>query len=67
MMQFHDENSYIQCLAHIINLIYKAIFKELKASTHKAAKAILNAILALITNKGKVFYKANIQTIIVKL
>jgi hypothetical protein len=43
-MHFHSKDSYIQCLVYIINLIYKAILKELKASTHKEAKAILNTI-----------------------
>jgi hypothetical protein len=44
LMYFHSEDSYIQCLAHVINLICKAILKELKASTHKEAKAILDII-----------------------
>ena len=67
MMQFHGENSYIRCLAHIINLICKAILKELKASTYKEAKAILDAMSASTTDEGKIFRKTNAQTAIVKL
>jgi formate dehydrogenase maturation protein FdhE len=44
LMHFHSEDSYIRYLAYIINLIYKAILKELKASTHKEAKAILDTM-----------------------
>ena len=59
LMHFHGEDSYIRCLAYVINLIYKAILKELKASTHKEAKAILDTIANATTKQGKVFYKSN--------
>jgi hypothetical protein len=39
----------------------------LKASTHKAAKAVLDAMSASTTDEGKVFREADAQTAIVKL
>jgi hypothetical protein len=66
-MNFHSENSYIRCLAHIINLICKAILKELKASTHKEAKAILDAMSNSNTESSKIFREVDAQTAIVKL
>jgi hypothetical protein len=44
LVYFYSKDNYIQYLAHVINLICKIILKELKASTHKEAKVILNAI-----------------------
>jgi hypothetical protein len=59
-MHFHGEDSYIRCLAHVINLIYKAILKELKASTHKEAKAILDTMANATIEQGKVFHESNV-------
>jgi hypothetical protein len=64
LMKFHGEKSYIQCLAHVINLVCKAILKELKASSHKDAKRILDRIAAEKTN---IVPATNTQTTIVKL
>jgi hypothetical protein len=63
-MKFYSEKSYIQCLAHVINLVCKAILKELKASSHKDAKRILNQ---MVVEKTNVVLAANTQTAIVKL
>jgi hypothetical protein len=67
LINFHSENSYICYLAHIINLIYKAILKEVKASTYKEAKAILNAMLNSNIESSKVFHEVDTQTAIIKL
>ena len=64
LMKFYGEKSYIQCLAHVINLVCKAILKELKASSHKDAKRILDRMAAEKTNA---VLAANAQTTIVKL
>jgi dihydrodipicolinate synthase/N-acetylneuraminate lyase len=63
-MYFYGKDSYIQYLAHVINLICKAILKELKASTHKEAKVILNA---MTNTQSKVFCESDAQTAIIKL
>jgi hypothetical protein len=63
-MKFHGEKSYIRCLAHVINLVCKAILKELKASSHKDAKRILDRMAA---EKTDVVPAADAQTAIVKL
>jgi hypothetical protein len=41
-MRFHGRKTFIRCLAHVINLICDDILKELKSSTAKEAKALLD-------------------------
>jgi hypothetical protein len=48
-MRFHGRKSFIRCLAHITNLICDDILKELKSSTGKEAKALLDNL----TRKGQ--------------
>jgi len=43
-MRFQGEASKIDCLAHVDNLIIKAILKELGSSTHKDAVAFLDRV-----------------------
>ena len=43
-MRFQGEASKIDCLAHVDNLIVKAILKELGSSTHKDAIAFLDRV-----------------------
>ena len=43
-MRFQGEASKIDCLAHVNNLIIKAILKELGSSTHKDAVAYLDRV-----------------------
>ena len=40
-MQFKGDQSFIRCLAHILNLIAKAILKALNAGSHKDAKKLI--------------------------
>ena len=40
--QFHGINSFIRCLAHILNLIVKEILRSLKSGTYKEAVKICN-------------------------
>jgi hypothetical protein len=40
-MEFKGDKSFVRCLAHILNLVAKAIFKELKAGSHKEAKKLI--------------------------
>src|SRR5579871_4152651 len=41
LMQFKGEQSFVRCLAHILNLIAKAILKALNAGSHKDAKKLI--------------------------
>ena len=41
-MRFHGRKSFIRCLAHVTNLICDDILKELKSSTAREAKALLD-------------------------
>ena len=43
-MRFQGEASKIDCLAHVDNLIVKAILKSLGSSTHKDACAFLDRV-----------------------
>jgi hypothetical protein len=43
-IRFLGEESLINCLAHIDNLIYKAILKSLGFSTHKGASEFLDQV-----------------------
>jgi len=43
-MRFKGEASKVDCLAHIDNLIVKAILKSLGSSTHKDAIAFLDRV-----------------------
>ena len=43
-MRFQGEGSLIDCLAHINNLVVKAILKDLGSSTHKDATAFLDRV-----------------------
>ena len=63
-MKFHGEKSYIRYLAHVINLVCKAILKELKASSYKDVKRILNQ---MAVKKTDVVPTTNAQTAIIKL
>jgi hypothetical protein len=40
-MQFNGDQSFIRCLAHILNLIAKAILKALNAGSHRDAKKLI--------------------------
>ena len=40
-MEFKGDQSFIRCLAHILNLIAKAILKALNAGSHKDAKKLI--------------------------
>jgi hypothetical protein len=39
-MQFHGKQSYIQCIAHVLNCIVQKILKDLKTGTTKEAKEL---------------------------
>lgn len=41
---FHGTDSYIRCLAHILNLIVKKILRALKAGTFQEARALCDQI-----------------------
>src|SRR6266480_7679487 len=41
LMQFKGDQSFIRCLAHVLNLVAKAILKALKAGSHKDAKKLI--------------------------
>lgn len=41
LMQFKGDKSFVRCLAHILNLIAKAILKALNAGSHKDAKKLI--------------------------
>jgi hypothetical protein len=43
-MRFKGEESKINCLTHVENLVVKAILKSLGSSTHKDAYAFLNRV-----------------------
>jgi hypothetical protein len=43
-MRFKGEESLIDCLAHVDNLIYKAILESLGSSTHKDASDFLDRV-----------------------
>jgi hypothetical protein len=41
LMEFKGNKSFVRCLAHILNLVAKAILKELKSGSHKEAKKLI--------------------------
>ena len=41
LMQFKGNESFVRCMAHILNLVAKAILKELKAGSHKEARKLI--------------------------
>ena len=41
-MRFHGKESWIRCFAHVISLICGDVLTDLKASTAKAAKKLLD-------------------------
>lgn len=41
-IRFHGKESWIRCFAHVIALIYGDVLNDLKASTTKAAKKLLD-------------------------
>jgi hypothetical protein len=41
LIQFKGNQSFVRCLAHILNLIAKAILKALNAGSHKDAKKLI--------------------------
>jgi hypothetical protein len=45
-MRFKGEQSLIDCLAHVDNLICKAILESLGSSTHKEASEFLDRVRA---------------------
>jgi acid phosphatase class B len=42
-MRSHSKSSWIQCLAHIIALIYKDVLSDVKARSAKEAKRMLDS------------------------
>jgi len=44
LMQFKGRESFVRCMAHILNLVAKSIFKELKAGSHKEAKKLIKSM-----------------------
>jgi hypothetical protein len=44
LMQFKGDESFVRCMAHILNLVAKAILKELKAGSHKEAKKLIQVM-----------------------
>lgn len=49
---FDGERSFVRCLAHIIDLVFKEIFKNLKADTISNAEAICDSISNGIISDG---------------
>ena len=41
LIQFKGEKSFVRCLAHVLNLVAKAILKALNAGSHKDAKKLI--------------------------
>ena len=41
-MRFHGRDSFVRCLAHVINLICSDVLKDLKAGTAKEAKKLMD-------------------------
>jgi hypothetical protein len=50
-MRFKDEASQIRCFAHILNLVVKAILKDLGSSTHKDASDLLDRVTEHLAKK----------------
>lgn len=41
-MRFHGRDSFVRCLAHVINLICSDVLRDLKAGTAKEAKKLMD-------------------------
>jgi hypothetical protein len=53
IIQFRGNASQIWCFTHVLNLIIKAILKELGSSTYKQATKYLNRAAKAIVNKSR--------------
>ena len=63
-MRFKGEQSRIRCLAHILNLIVKAILHNLGSSTQKEAVAFLDRVT---TNRWQKITLPGAQGVIARL
>jgi hypothetical protein len=52
-IRFRGDASRIWCFAHVLNLIIKAILKELGSSTYKQATKYLDRAAKAIVNKSR--------------
>jgi hypothetical protein len=67
-MRFKGEDSQVHCLAHILNLIVKAILESLGSSTHKDAQDYLDRASEHITKKRwKTIYIPSIAGVVAQL
>jgi hypothetical protein len=53
IIRFRGDASRIWCFAHVLNLIVKAILKELGSSTYKQATKYLDRAAKAIVNKSR--------------
>jgi hypothetical protein len=45
-MLYKGDKSFVRCLAHVLNLVAKAMLKVFKAGSHKEAKRVIKQIRA---------------------